>query len=297
MIKIDEALIKPVESLQEWNGKKIKFDPDSSPVAFEHYNKIYSNLHWSGINDYNLNTPIFFNSYKKLDLKCGLYRNGSWYNYLNLPFKHKINRLNAISLNENAIIYKNKEYYMATSRLSGDTDFDFKTDENPNKNKYGKFLNLLKGSFKDEILIEHIAKLNECKNMHNTLINFSLMQVMGNLQRAKSKGINNEWLDRLDSFIYLIREYYRTDYNDRDSCQIILNSTYANKNTLRKFLDDFIDVYDYCNNIYFIKDKTFVEKLIEEGQKPMNSGERVVEYMELAFDFWEKKNEGIKNVI
>lgn len=278
MIKIDEALTKPIESLQEWNNKKIKFAPDASPIAFEHYKKHYK------IRPFNFEKLYLYN----YDEKTKLYKNSPSTGY---------NRLNITIDNPPTVKIKNKIYFKAISRLSGDTDFDFKTDKNPNKNKYGKFLNLLKGSFKDEILIEHIDKLNECKNMHYSLINFSLMQVMGNLQRAKSKGINNEWLDRLDSFIYLIREYYRTDYNDRDSCQIILNSTYANKNTLRKFLDDFIDVYDYCNNIYFIKDKTFVDRLIEEGQKPMNSGERVVEYMELAFDFWEKKNEGLKNVI
>lgn len=68
---------------QEWNEKKIYFDPDSSPAAWEHYKKNYS----SNIlrDNYDFEILCFYNCYKELNFKTGYYNGEKWLNYIDLP--------------------------------------------------------------------------------------------------------------------------------------------------------------------------------------------------------------------
>ena len=72
--------------------------------------------------------------------------------------------------------------------------------------KYALFLKVIES----DLIVSQREKdnasqqLSKCKDMHHTLLNFSLMQAIGNMQRFK--GIKG---DRLDVFIYELDKYYR----------------------------------------------------------------------------------------
>ena len=196
-----------------------------------------------------------------------------------------------ISCTECETCQKNKDNSgMLLLRLRGETDFNF----NDKKcERYEKIINKIKD---EETKSNALSLLKECKKMHHSLLNFSLMQSVGKMQEVKSKGLKiryyYEQLDRLDTFIY-----YLDDYKKDES--LILNCAYANKKCLKDYLDKFKDVYDYCEKIYFIKieknkrntEEDLIQKLIKSGRKALDSCERVIEYMNLAIEFWGKKKE------
>lgn len=264
-----------VEVNQEWKGKQVSFDPDSSPKAWKHYKKYYE--------------QDFQNNYNYDDLKTFDYiehgeNKGS---YAVNKYLRYYNRLNILPIDYNI---DNEWSTSAVQRLSGETDFNF------NDKKFDEFIQLLlldKNNY-----INNLKKLDKCSKMHHTLLNFSIMPVMGNLQGYKSKGIfldvNNqkyEWLDRLDSFVFLLDKFYKSKENgDSD----IIKHAGTNKYELINYLNNFAEnkddesIYNYCKKIYFI-DKPLVDKLKASGKKPIDSAERVVEYMNLALEFWQEK--------
>lgn len=94
-------------------------------------------------------------------------------------------------------------------------------------------------------------------------------------------------MDRFDSFVYFLNQYY----NSKDKHAILKPYNTVNKDLLIKYLDEFEDVFDYCAKVYFITDRFFIQELIQHGGKPMDSGHRVVEYMDLACRYWKLKEE------
>lgn len=52
--------------------------------------------------------------------------------------------------------------------------------------------------------------------------------------------------------------------------------------------------YKYCKEMYLIDDKEFVEELIENGSKPIKTGEDVIRYMNLAKRYWKIKDKLLK---
>lgn len=271
MKEMEQYFKKEIKSEHEWNGSNYKFDPDSSPEAWEHYKKYYTADHWHLLNKYNFDSLNFFN-YQK-----GYYVNKA---------KSAANRLNALPKGVTTIT-KRSNKYRATERLCGEVDFNF------NKLKSTEFKRLLKQD-KSAELGKHLLKLSECQKMHHSVLNFSLMQVVGNLQGTKSRGINDEWLDRLDSFVAMLSRYYRTNKKERSLSPMMEQATPFNRRALQNFLDNaFLDEYDYCSKTYFIQNRDFIDRLIEQGNQAINASERVVAYMELAFDFWEEKYKGL----
>ena len=67
-----------------------------------------------------------------------------------------------------------------------------------------------------------------------------------------------------------------------------------NKEYLLNYLNFFDDIYDYCRKIYFIEDREFVDRIIANGQKPLESREDVVRYMNLAIEYWNRKEQYFK---
>lgn len=273
---------------QLYRDKSYHFDPDSSPEAWEYYRKCYTVEKWESLKQYNLNEPHFFE-----------YFNGD---YVDAPLSF-YNRLNAIPNEAEVTVTENNGYrfYKATRRLAGETDFNF------NDIKYSRYKKMLFEQYmKNEVDIEtlhkNFGKLDKCKQMHHTVLNFSLIQVMGNMQGFKSKGLflnrKYECLDRLDTFVYMLScclNKIGTDELNNDP--IIENGmAVANKEELKKYLKEFSNIYDYCKKVYFIEDKEFVYKVIEAGKKPITSGKEVVGYMSLAFQFWNKKKEYLEKL-
>lgn len=284
-----------IKEAQLWNGKSYLFDADASPEAWKYYKEAYSEEFWMEM--YDIEVPTFFNRQKDENNRA------IGYNFQPYNDHKSYERLVALEKRKSPIEpsknINGNEYYNPVSRLSGETDFNFKSEKEKWKSKYDIYKEKLKDDFSGQELEDYLIKLNQCKEMHHSKFNFSLMQVMGNAQGYKSKGIQVnkkfEWLDRVDSYIYLLDLYYKKNYNDRLNDKIIENAGKWNSGVLSSFLNKFCCIYHYCKKIYFIDDK-LVDKMIESGSKPIDSGIRAVEYMDIAFEFWEQKKKHYRNV-
>lgn len=277
-----------VPDMQKWNGI-LKWHPDSSPETWMHYKKYYTVEHWEGIKQFNLDSPMFFSycNFKYINTPSGEYNR--WY-ILDREAKPD-----------------DMGYYKACSRLGGETDFNF------NKKKYDKLKKIINesNSCDDEYRYDALILLDKCKGMHHSLLNFSLMQCMGNLQTFKNEGLiktkepmRYEELDRLDTFVYYLNDYYNIAKEkryesllvERQKTRKVGKNTISRKNidTLVEYLNSFDNIENYCDNIYFLKKEEknnidFIQRLIKLGEKPLCSIVEIVEYMKLAIEFWERK--------
>lgn len=249
--------------IQKYKNEFYRFDVDSSPEVYALYEKIYP----KNIRDkYCISTPKFF---RYISLSKG---------YIDAPDVALINRLFALPPNipvkENIWIQNRRyEMYDAAERLSGDCFFNF--------NNY-KIKRLKQIHGVDE------EKLKICSEMHHSIYNMVLLQTMGNMQKRKQQGLQlspgkYEQLDRGDTFLYLLNKFYK-EKNEK----ILAASTQANKESLRKYLLNFKDVEDYADNMLQINEKEFINKLIENGKKQLDSS-NVNDYLDIALEFWKKR--------
>jgi len=261
------GVINPVQ-------KEKQYDPDSSPKAWEHYKIVYGTDNWE---EYDFNDIHYFEYIKeKQKYPC------SDYCYLDEPVSEYL-RLCCAKKGYSSKECNGKTYFKATLRLSGDTDFNF------NEKKCKKFRSIFERDLQGKELEKALDDLNFCKNTHHTLVNFSLMQVVGNLQKVKSTG-RDDGLDRLDTFVSLLNDYY-----SKKSELVLEKATHANKKLLKDFLDAFNGIYDYCNKVYLIEDEKFVNCIIDAGEKEIKVAKDVQGYMTLAKAFWHKKEECFKS--
>jgi hypothetical protein len=270
--KGSNEIVGEIPYKQFWKGRKINFDPDSSPIAWENFKKVYTVNHWNLIEKFDMGDVQF----AKFDEESK--------EYLDEPeIDHNLyNRLYAFAKNGEDFCSGNHVF-----RLGGDCDFNFVDDK---YKAYKKMLN-------DDR--ELVASLDACYSMHCKLVNFSLMPATGGMNNTKGKLFVDEkgahynsgesWrpdcYDRLDTFIYCLDQYFK------NGCEVILSESVYYPEPLKKYLSYFNNnIYDYCKKIYFLNDKNFIDRLICEGQKPIKNGDDVVRYMKLAQDFWQKKN-------
>lgn len=248
---------------QKYKNKYYEFDIDSSPEVYELYKKIYQEDL-----GYSIDNPKFFNY---MDNGC----------YTDAPLSNQSTRLYALPKSIKAvghITIKNIEYnvYRATERLSGDCFFNFNFKKTP-------ILNDISGIDKE--------KLKTCASMHYSIYNMVLLQTMGNMQKRKQEGLKNEQLDRGDTFLYLLNKFYC-----ESSDEILSASSGGNKSSLRDYLDNFKNVYEYSRVMLQIEDKAFIDKMIENGSKKLDSS-NVNEYLDIAIEFWERRKNKIDPLI
>lgn len=275
---------KKISEMQKQGVQIIRFDPDSSPAAWMYYQQFYSHNKYLSTH-YDFQKQFFYNYYDKVGLKTGYFDGLEWFNYVNKPLysSSEYNRLFVLQKGTKTEYSENNEFIVAANRLGGDCDFNF------NEKKYPLFQEIIES---DSIASHRekdnaIQQLSKCKEMHHTLLNFSLMQAIGNMQ--KFKGSNR--YDRLDTFIYELDKYYRGVSNS-----ILQYSSPNNEPALISFLNDFKDIYEYCATFYFITEKTFVDEIIKEGSMPITNVTELVRYMNLAEKYWAKKEfELLKN--
>ena len=206
---------------------------------------------------------------------------------MNKPLLHsssEYNRLFVLQKGTKFEISENNEFIAATNRLGGDCDFNF------NNKKFSLFLEIIES---DSIASQReknnaIKQLSKCRDMHHTLLNFSLMQSIGNMQ--KFKGSNQ--YDRLDTFVYELDKYYQGVSNS-----ILQYSSPRNKPSLILFLNDFKDIYEYCATFYFIKEETFIDEIIKQGSMPIRNVIELMRYMDLAEKYWAKKEFEFSHIV
>lgn len=120
------------------------------------------------------------------------------------------------------------------------------------------------------------------KDLTGSIVNISLMPQTGNLQSVK-QGIGN---DRIDTFIWAIDEYYNGNSN-----LLINHSSYENIEPLRTYLNIFGSnrgIYNYCKTIYHI-DESLVDRMIASGKQAIDTSDRIIDFMDLAVEFWQQK--------
>lgn len=320
---ISEFLEKPPNWKEKpaWDDSKYEIEEDSSIAAWRHYN-IYYKVNWEDYKNYSTeieeedNRLMFFEHYrnfrdKNQKLPC---RDQCKYDYIAFPYS------NYGSWND--LYHKNSEYcrrliaikrkevetevhafdeglgehtvYAPVDRIGGDCDFNF------NKDKQEKFKKLIKTHELEEKLK---LKLDFCSVMHHNFLNFSVMQVMGNLQGFKSKSYDENLYvhlhDRCDTLIYWLNLFYTNDtstYNKAMNKFYGKNTSPENKKVLENYLNSFDDIYNYCNQIYFIYDDVFIDELIKNGKKPIKVAADVNRYMDLAMGFWGRKLIAFKKI-
>ena len=166
-------------------------------------------------------------------------------------------------------------------QISGDTDFNFGPGwSNSIANKYEGYL----GEIPQEHKKVYQHQLSICKELFYSIVNVSLMPRTGNLQNTK-KGLGN---DRLDTFIWALSSYY-----DGETSLLFNNATFQNTTHLKEYFKLFINgksdpIYNYCSYIYGISDG-LVDDFIKSGKLAIDSPERVIGYMRLAYRFWNHK--------
>lgn len=267
--------------MQQWCGQTIRFDPDSSPTAWEYFKKVYSHNEYLS-KHYDFSNLFFYNEYRNFGLKCGFFNGKVWLNYVNKPLKNNYNRLYILQKGTQTISKNGTEYIIASNRLGGDCDFNF------NDKKCNLFTEIIKtdNTSSEREKTEATIQLARCKDMHHRCLNFSLIQALGNLQYCKGSDL----LDRHDTFIYALDKYYR----DRGISNAILRfSSPNNEPALISFLNDFKDIYEYCAAFYFITDKRFVDEIIKQGSQPITNVKELVRYMNLAKEYWSEKEKNI----
>ncbi len=267
-----------IDSIQTFkNEAKVQFEPDSSPAAWGHYKKFYSKNKYLN-NNYDFSDLFFYNCYTDFGLKRGIYTDYEWFNYLNKPLRKgsRYNRLFVLEKDTKIKKINNTEYIVADYRLGGDCDFNF------NEKKYALFSEIIESdsTASKQEKANASQQLASCREMHHNLLNFSLMQGIGNMQ--KFKGSNR--YDRLDTFVYELDKYFRGVSNS-----ILQYSSPNNEPALISFLNDFKDIYEYCATFYFITEKTFINEIIKQGSMPITNVTELMRYMNLAEKCWSIK--------
>lgn len=169
--------------------------------------------------------------------------------------------------------------------VSGDIDFNFKM-------KHIRYFEDIIEKGKSEMGETQKSKLKLRLLSYHDLTynpdNISLLPKTGALNNIK-KQLGNE---RLDTFLFALELYY-----EKGITSFILSGAgglnppfIVNRNELIEFLDSFKSINDYCKQIYHI-DKELVKNLCSSGSKPIDTPERVEEYLNLATKFWEQKKD------
>ena len=221
-----------------------------------------------------------------------------WNNMYFLAYKNNI----AASLDEQFKLknsrwefYTEFRYNEKTSHnmnFSGDIIFNFIPDPQEKRGKrrlsseMSNILNMEMEKAQKEGDCQQISKimsafdlLRECQMKTERKVNVSLLPCRGSLQTVK-QAVGR---DRPDTFIWCVDQHY-------NGYSLLLNHcAAAYLDDLKSFLGVFKSVYEFCHAIYHIEDKNFVDELINSGSKPIDSAQRVFEYLILAKKFWHKR--------
>ena len=266
---------EPIDAVQEWNGRAFTFEVDSSPLAWKFHILMAADSPFLQEYDTEHLTGIKFDDsgcVQEADLE-----------------KCREKRLFAT----HRTIFEDRAWY----RLSGDTCFNF------NEWKVEQFAKVVD---EDQCLSpERRAflrkKLDGCADMHHSCTNLALMQSYGNLQGVKGgyrlpgETPGKYGFDRLDTFLYNLHDYYGLSEEDNrwnaeilKSARCIPGRAIERRPQLMGFLSQFNDIYDYAEQVYQI-DRELTDALIVNGAIPINDGESLERYMDLAEKFWDAR--------
>lgn len=241
---------------------------DSSKKAWEFYRTVYSSRHWITVDEFDMVNV------------CTWHVRNSKQNPTNTSLRYL-----AYIKPESILIKKlGKEF-----SLSGECIYNF------NDKKFDAFMKIINKE-KDYCKAEKMKqKLMQCNKMHHEEDNLSLMPTTGAMNIFKGKVFfggdgfislpDGKWhmsaYDRFDTFMVCLDDFY----NNRNE-YVLSCATECNYMPLKHFLKLFNNVYEYCEVFYFIKNRTYVDELIQNGKKTLTQIDELDRYMELAIDYW-----------
>lgn len=180
-------------------------------------------------------------------------------------------------------------YYKTIENIKYGGEIDFNFSAEGKKSKFKNFNTIVE---KDEACIDDSIKekiyklLKMIKKHHHSIENVSLMPSNGNMQFTK-QSIGN---DRFDVMAFAIDEYCKGN-----TSLLLAHCSPEYLKTLKRYMNDIC--YDkeqeklvskfYFEKIYNIRDDLgLINSIIESGKKAIDSAERVLEYMDLAYRVW-----------
>ena len=104
---------------------------------------------------------------------------------------------------------------------------------------------------------------------------------------VESSCSNNKELDRLDTFLAIVDDYF----NKKNDLILSYTKGEPNEQFLINFLkiENFADIYDFIDKIYRVNDIKFINELICNGRKSMENINDVERYCLLAKEYWKLK--------
>lgn len=262
-----------------------KYDPDSSPKAWEYYLKTYKNIFKESSDKESSELNDTYDTYKEpiKNPEDGDKTVSFWYEWYKSSSYIRIYGTFLYSKpNETLKLTTPKLLSGQNIGIGGDCCFNFNTD------KFGKFININKQDDVRKILVL-------CSALHYSPINFALMPKNGGMNNISGDG-RQGGLDRFDTFISALDLYFK---NKENPIAIKLIAEFeSSQNSLVPFLQ-WIDSFENYLKLFYpellIDDRKeyndkekLLDRLIESGKKPIDEG-YVLEYIELAIRFWEAK--------
>lgn len=197
--------------------------------------------------------------------------------------------INEVSMTtENYVRYYKK---LNDITFAGEVDFNFSKDGKNSKvgylnetvNNDPLFCDNKEKSEEEKLKKEILDLIEAASKHHHSVENVSMMASTGKMQITK-QNIGN---DRFDVFVYAIDEYCKGN-----TAWLLAHCTPENKAALCKFLemicskDGKLCSDEYYSKIYKITDKTLIDDLKRSGKLSIDSAQRVLEYVSLAYRVW-----------
>lgn len=260
---------------------------DANKKRWEYYNKIYPS--------FKINSQLLYRNTNKTRLVGRFkYSNGDLQNAIEIEHISKNQRLK-----------KSKKEWSIV--LSGDCFFNFSEKK---INSYIKTINPKKE--------ETLKLLKSCAANYLSDENCVLMPVTGAMNNIKGKAYFKDKTltisgngrrpfnayDRPDTLIYMLDQFYSKKKKKlslydaglffsssifRDSLNGLNFSEYYN------FMNSFNSVVDFCS-VFFKIDEKFTKRMIASGKKPIKSEDNLLNYLNLAQDYWKSRTQLAKEL-
>lgn len=242
-----------------------KYEDDSSKEAWEFYKNQYSSSDWNFWNEFD------FDNIKTRYQKDGKFNNSRY----------------LLWLKDNS---KLTEELGSLFSFGGERVFNFKT-------QYYNLRNIVESSYSNNK--EYVMSLlKECKEFHYSEKNLVILPTTGGLNNVKgslyfdggninysSQQISGKQLDRLDTFLAIVDDYF----NKKSDLILSYTKGKPNEKCLENFLKNFKNIYDFIDKIYRVNNEEFINKLICNGRKSIENINDVERYCLLAKEYWKLK--------
>lgn len=271
---VDSCLRKTVLSEQEYKGKTIEFDPDSSPLAWKSYFLYYQNGDETKLK-LKRNRLILENKIGKYPITIG---GDTSFNFN----EKKINKFMELIAETPGLEVKQKLDECHSMHYSV-LNFDLVPAIGG--------LNIIKGKLKirgNEILYHDLGGTPKF-GMYDRLDTFIAF-------------INASFSEKEKLLNIVVNENSLKDLGSFFSNSIFTYSLRGeNFKPFYELMMSYCDIYEYCDHFYPFLNEDFINRMIESGKKEISIESKencitLLEYLDLAQDFWLVKENYLKRM-